>query len=176
MLLVFPYTYVKDKRRLGPEEKRGDPAFRDRVRRDPTVQEAALAWAVEGAVQWYANGPAMPHVPDSVRADIDAWRAESDLVFRYCNEQLVPDQDRHIRSGEFADDVNQWLRAEGHQPWSAQTVNARFSSHQYFTQHRVEGPKYTKATRAGLSARTWEPVGGSYRAFLGIRFAEEEEG
>ena len=174
-LLKFPYTYVKGKRRLGPDEKRGDAGLRERTRHDEQIQEAALAWAVEGAVEWYENGQKLPQLSGSVKHDTESWRADSDLMFKYCTEQLRPDPECHIRSSEFADALNFWLKSEGHQAWSAKTIKARFTTHQYFTEHRVES-KYVKKSRPGLSTLgLGEPPSTGYQAFLGLRFADEEE-
>ena len=180
-LLKFPYTFVKpDDRRKGRNIRPGDPGLRDRVRRDEAVLVAALAWEVEGAINWYQNKKVMPPLPASVQEDTRAWRSESDLVFRYWHERLAPDQARWVISAELTADFNDWLEADGHQRWSAQTIAARFNNHELFSQHKVVGPKFGKP-RPGVSRRGVVGEGGYQdadkpgRKWYGVRFREPGE-
>jgi putative DNA primase/helicase len=182
-LLVFPYKFIKPgQKRRSRNERPGDPTLRDRVRRDPAVLRAALAWAVEGAIRWYANDRTMPPLPESVQADTDKWRGDSDFIFKYWNEWLVPDASRHIASREMAYEFNNWLTGDGHQAWSAQTLTNRFSAHELFEQHRLVGPKFTRPGKAGLSRPRavsaelgFDPDEQSYRAYYGVRFRQPDE-
>ena len=119
----------------------GDPGLRDRVADDLEVQQAALAYAVEGAISWYKTGQSMPSMPKSVRRDTESWRAESDLVFRYWRECLTADPDAHVMAGELTGHFNAWLKENGHQGWSSKTLAARFGDHDLTKQAKVEKPK-----------------------------------
>lgn len=148
--VVFPYTFGKDRSKTKSNRRHRDQHLRDRVREDVEVQQAALAWMVEGAVKWYANGRAMPPQPASVSADTLDWRKSSDLVLRYWLEFLDADADSWVVRSSFSDHFNAWLKAEGHQGWSAQRIMERWSSHDVFKDARVEAS--TIKVRPGLSS------------------------
>lgn len=186
--LVFPYKFVKrGTKKLGPNERQGDPGLRERVADDAEVQTAALAWAVQGAVAWYKAGQVMPQLPKSVQADTDSWRADSDLVFKYWSECLVADADAHVLSTELKDDFNAWLRENGHKEWSVKTFVARFGDHDLTKRHELAGPHPIRR-RDGLSrssriSETGGEAGGdgervkpstTYRAWEGVRFSDGE--
>jgi len=181
--IVFPYTYVKAGQKPKHHERAGDAGLRDRVRHDAAVQEAALAWMVEGAQRWYANENRMPAQPASVKADTDAWRMESDLVLRYFDEWLVADPDAWLVRGEFTDHFNAWLKADRQQAWSHKTVMQRFGDHEVFKDNHVDATS-TKP-RPGLShPPEVEGEGGdgervrpntTHRAWLGVRYRRSDE-
>ena len=138
--IVFPYTYVsKGKKSKSRRDQRpGDPGLRDRVRNDVAVQEAALAWMVEGSVKWFDNGRKMPEQPESVRDDTLDWRKSSDLVLRYWLEFLEPDPGSWVVKSAFTKHFNMWLKADGHVPWNSRTITERWSSHEVFKNARAE--------------------------------------
>jgi putative DNA primase/helicase len=181
--LVFPYKFVRPgTKKKGPNDRPGDPKLRDRVESDPEVAQAALAFAVEGAVRWYRSGRVMPQMPASVKRDTDNWRAESDLVFRYWSECLVADSDAHVLTGDLSEHFNEWLKEHGHREWSSKTIAARFGDHDVTQQAKVEKPRPMKP-RPGLSRpASITGAGGdgervkpkqTYRAWNGVRFADE---
>lgn len=183
--IVFPYTYVKASKKLQARERAGDAGLRDRVRTDPAVQEAALAWMVEGARRWYVNGNRMPAQPESVKADTDEWRMDSDLVFRYFDEWLVADPDSWVSRGEFTDHFNAWLKSDRHQAWNHKTVMQRFGDHEVFKNHHIEATSIKP--RTGLSRPPDFGGGGgggdgervrpnsTQRAWVGVRYREADE-
>lgn len=67
-IVQIPFVHVI------PEEER-DEAVKVRLRSDPEVQSAILAWAVEGCLAWQRDGL---RIPDEVRLYTEAYRAEND--------------------------------------------------------------------------------------------------
>jgi putative DNA primase/helicase len=179
--VTFPYTYVAKGKQTRPGQRVGDSGLRARVRNDPNVQEAALAWIVEGARRWYANGKEMPPRPKSVTADTLDWRRSSDLVLRYWLEFLEPDPDAWIIRSVFADHFNKWLKAESHQGWSAQRLMERWSAHDVFKSAHVEATSIKP--RPGLSTPPdYDGEGGdgrlvmpakTHRVWVGCRYREK---
>lgn len=177
-LLAFPYKFLKPHEELSgaPNELRGDPGLRQRLKEGLEQRQAALAWAVEGARSWYASKRVLPEPPARVTADTRAWRAESDLVLGYWAERLVPSHGHHVMSQDLLDDFTAWLRSHNHQKWSDKTFVSRFGNHDETTRHRVE--KRQQRLDAGLSRPpiedSWnEPPRPSpmrYAAWLGVRF------
>jgi putative DNA primase/helicase len=107
-----------------------DSRFRAAVARgDGGRREAALAWVVDGARRWYAEGRAMPAPPARVDADTAAWRMESDHVLAFVSDRLVPEPGSHILTSQVLDELNTWLTDRGHRPWSSQLLTSRFEGH-----------------------------------------------
>lgn len=177
-LLAFPYKFLKphDKLSGAPNELRGDPGLRQRLKEGSEQRQAALAWAIEGARSWYAANRVLPEPPARVTADTRAWRAESDLILGYWSERLVPSHDHHVMSQDLLDDFTAWLRSHNHQKWSDKTLVSRFGNHDETSRHRVE--KRIQRLGGGLSRPpiedSWnEPPRPSpmrYTAWLGVRF------
>lgn len=92
--------------------------------------EAALAWVVEGAQRWYANGSSIPSAPSKVDADTAAWRGETDLLAGFIGEGYVElDFDSSVEAGQFLTAFNRWLTSRGQAQWSSRTLSARMESH-----------------------------------------------
>lgn len=185
-LLTFPFKFLKPHEPLtgAPNELRGDPGLRQRLKEGREQRQAALAWAVEGARQWYASNRVLPEPPAKVAADTRKWRAESDLILGYWSERIVPAADSHVMSQELLEDFNTWLRTHNHQKWSDKTFYSRFASHDETAKHRVE--KRQVRLDASLSRPPVDESWGSvhaptpmrYAAWLGVRFrtaADDEE-
>ncbi len=166
-LVRFPYTW-----RRRPEDviagtdRLGDPSLRARIghRRQ---QEAVLAWLVRGAVRWYAGD--IPDLPKQIIADTRDWRATSDLVLAFITGQLAFSDEHHIMTTDLDETFNKWLTDRGHQPWTAETIRARFDRHEELTAHHIEKRRVRR--RAGISRRNeFSAVPSQYYAYLGLRF------
>jgi putative DNA primase/helicase len=129
LLVRFPYTFRKPHEPLtGPDDRRGDPGLRQRVKDDPAVSAAVLAWMVEGARRWYehADRGELPAPPATVLADTRAWRGESDQVLAYITERLRIDATRHVAGIDLLCDINGWLAERGHREWTPRTLSWLF--------------------------------------------------
>jgi len=62
-----------------------------------------------------------------VAADTRAWRAVADRFLGYWSERLIADPDRCVLVGELLDDFNDWIKENGHQPWSKETFTPKFA-------------------------------------------------
>ncbi|MFF3204561.1 phage/plasmid primase, P4 family [Streptomyces sp. NPDC002962] len=182
-LLVWPYTYRKSPEDVvGPGDRVGDPGLRDRCKRDPKVQEAALAWMVEGARRWYEQNREMPGLPDRVARATRAWREESDVVLAFIGEHLEFAPDEHIRCSDLLTELNNWLRAKEMHVWNDKTASARFGNHDEFTQHSVIKKQQKRNDRLSLPGgrELGDPFGAeiglAYKAWVGVRFRRADEG
>jgi len=168
--LTFPVRWRKPWQALElPQDRYGDPGLRDRMKEGASGQhEAILAWLVDGARRWYAAGKVMPRVPDSVQAETDRWRAESDSLSAYLSERVVADPDGWITSRDLLTDLNYWLRDHGQREWSDKLLATRAQG--------VHSPRMEKAPvradRPGRSVRGGgAPIEGStVKAWVGISF------
>lgn len=174
-LLRWPYTYRRTQAECrGPMDRVGDATLRQRVKSDPRILEAALAWAVSGAADWYAAAGVLPEMPDRVRNDTAAWRMESDPVLGFISECLVFDRKAHVLSAELWSRFCSWMEEKQNKEWSQKTFLARFGGHDACSQNGVD-MKVMKP-REGLSRLNGaSPTGSTYRAWRGLRFVRADE-
>lgn len=174
-LLRFPYTYRKAHEPLtGPNDRYGDPTLEFRIKEVPAM-EAALAWIVQGAQEWYAADRMMPEPPREVVEDTRTWRERSDTVLKFIRENLDFDRDSHVLGSELTDAFMAFLDAERAKPWSAKTFVSRFGGHDECSRNGVDY-KLIKARGGRSTRKPGAPVGDSYRAWVGVRFAEPDGG
>ena len=172
-LVVWPFTFRKHESQLrGPNDRLGDPTLRLRLKSDPQALEAALAWACEGARQWYDLERIMPELPERVEADTLRWRKESDLILAFVDEHISFDMDACIAGAELRNVFNSWIKEKGSREWGDKTFLARFGGHDQITQHSVvykviKNPQRL-STASGFTART-----GTVRAWLGVAWRSE---
>lgn len=187
-LVSWPYTYRKTAAEIkGPFDKLGDPMLRSLCQNDPDVHAAVLAWMVQGAIDYYADGGAeFRRLPDSVVADTLAWRKEADLGLGFITEHLRFTPDKHIRSDDLRIAVCRWLRDKGMRDWNDKTVADRIGSHDEFVQHYVEKKKTKRSAK--LSRPTtkgpydgarehlmYGPDVASYQAWHGVEFVDQND-
>jgi hypothetical protein len=118
----------------------------------------------------------MPPPPARVQADTHEWRTESDQVLAYLEDRIRFDPKRHVMTAELLEDLNDWLEAGNHRPWSDKTLAARFGDHELIAQHHVERRKVRKSD--GLSrpkGRYRDHAPATYSAWLGLRFATPKD-
>ena len=76
-------------------------------------------------------------------------------------------------------DLNEWLKAMGHRPWSDKTMVARFGDHSAFAEHQIEKKRVRfdndAISRPGDRARLMNtyPLPKQYTAWLGVKFKNE---
>lgn len=157
-LLEFPYTFRKRAEDvIGDLDRLGDPTLRDRCRMNRQVWEAALAWAVRGAVAWYRLGKVMPPQPKRVQDSTRKWRTDSDLILAFLDENITFDPDGMIPSAELLSRFNEWAQA-AHQignEWKAKLFASRFGGHGEVVQNRVEYGTKRLASNGNKATRVW---------------------
>lgn len=138
-LVRYPFTFRRPWEALeGPMDKAGDPHLRDRCLTQDGPVVAALAWAVRGAVQWYAAGKTFPDHPERVRADTLDWRRNGDLILTFAEECLEFDPQAECKSMDVFQSFGTWLAGTGHATWSVKTFKSRFADHDVITGNRVK--------------------------------------
>jgi putative DNA primase/helicase len=204
-LVTFPYTFIKPGETLSTglgvgmdeagdysdsrdEWRPGDAGLRERLHHgDSGRHEAALAWMVAGARQWYDADKQMPEMPITVAMDTREWRAESDVVMAYCDERLEFEPGYHVASGDLLLDLNGWLENHGHKPWSAKLMATRFENSSEVRKNRVRQERVRKDQKTGggvlsrpdmgFESKTLyihlSDLGKQYRAWSGVRFAND---
>lgn len=161
----LPWRYVEAGEELQKGDRVGDPGLRHRL---GSPSPAVLAWLVEGARRWYAEG--MPRLPEIVRQDTAAWRAEADPIMAFVSEQLVLDAGFAIPSSEMATEFNAWCRGRGHNEWSDQTINARLGSHETFATVERKAVRFGAKLQPSRRGMSVAPLPPGTRAWVGVRF------
>ena len=189
LLLKFPYSFRKPYEELRNEwERHGDEGLRDRLKNDQENWKAALAWTVEGAKRWYTANRRMPTPPKSVLDDTLAWRASSDLILGFWEDNLVADHEAYVASSDLLHEVNEWLKDHGHKPWSDRTLKTRLLSNERSIAARVREERVRASATPGLSRpgsliepSVFAPSGGlarplpeRFRVYWGIRFSKSD--
>jgi P4 family phage/plasmid primase-like protien len=91
----FPYRFVA-KPEL-PNDRQGDQGLRMRLVESTSGQhEAVLAWLVEGAMQWFANGRKLPKLPKEVADETESWRSSQDTLGSCISTHLEADPESYI--------------------------------------------------------------------------------
>jgi putative DNA primase/helicase len=194
-LVVFPYTYRKPgEQLLGPDERRGDPTLKERIKANETGQhDAAVTWAVAGAVRWFTSqtsiGAALAgreddiaasvlYPPARVLADTRGWRREADRILGYWSDCLMADADAMVATADVLDHFNEWIKANGHSPWSKELFHSRFTSHEETKGHRVERRRTRNAAAivrrpvaSGWASDQLRTLPAQPEVYVGVRFA-----
>lgn len=152
-MVRFPYTFRKRQEDVtGPMDRLGDPELRDRCMTREGAAQAALAWAVAGAVSWYRERRVMPELPELVVADTRAWKRRGDLVATFLEEQCEWGDGYHVQGQELFQAFGSWLKTQGHKEWTVKTFISRVESHEDVLDHRSE---YKVRKINGKAARVW---------------------
>lgn len=155
-MVRFPYTFRKHQGDVtGSMDRLGDPELRDRCMTRQEPAQAALAWAVAGAVRWYQGRRVMPELPDLVVVDTDTWRRKGDLVAMFLEEQCEWGDEYNAPGQELFQAFGTWLHTQGHKPWTVKTFVSRLESHDDVLDHRSE---YKVKKINGKAARVWTGV------------------
>lgn len=137
-LVMFPYTFVEREPRPGTNERRADPKLIAKVENgDQAIRRAALRWAVDGARRWYANDQVLPGMPETVAADTDAWRRETDLIMAFWHECLVPAPGHYATTSDLFTHFNQWASSKNHHEPTERTWVPKFEGHDVTRSHGV---------------------------------------
>lgn len=94
-----------------PSERR-DQRVNDALTSEPEIQQAVLAWAVEGCVRWQAEALGLP---PGHEAEMSRYTLESDPVRRFMEEVLEPspDQNLWVSRAQVIELYRAWVAREG---------------------------------------------------------------
>lgn len=173
--VVFPFRFTSNP--VAESDIKADPGLRDRLSDGRSGQhEAVLAWAVEGAKRWYANGDGthgrMPEMPKRVQDDTDAWREKQDVIFEFLNAGIV-----EFKPGSFVQSSELHAAFEAFNPSAGLPINAfvhRFAAHGLVQDNRVASSR-RKTSSLNLSRPHLDnnaPVPAQTTAWSGLAFTE----
>jgi putative DNA primase/helicase len=137
-ILLIPFKVVIAERARKPEVKR-------RLREDPGVRSAILAWAVQGCLVWQKQGL---QVPDVIRMYTRQYRRENDVFQRWLDERAVLKADAVTGAGMLRRSHEAWAQANGLEPVPVQIWGQRL---------RSAGCKEGKTNKG--TSRVWRGIG-----------------
>ncbi|MGY1692350.1 DNA primase family protein [Geodermatophilus sp. SYSU D01105] len=177
--VTFPLRYRPEGEPLeGADDRRGDTGLRARMEiADPALLETVLAWLVDGARRWYAAGRSMPPLPQRVRDDTRAWRAETDLILSFIDDRLVLGPGSCVLSTDLYDEFVAWLDTQGIGAWSAKTFKPRLLEHPTAQAAKVTAArtkKYEDLDRPGRKAYLLLPST-QQTVVRNVRFRRDDE-
>lgn len=160
--ILFSHTFG------GPDSDRpGDPGLRDRLRESRDGQaEAVLAWLVEGAGLWYAEGLSRADQPEEVVAETAKWKMSGNPIVQFTDEVLAYDP----RCAALGSDVYAAYRAftttTGGKPVNDQTFWSRMMDTDLLRQPGVEREN---ARTGGWDIAATRDIGVKERILTGVR-------
>jgi putative DNA primase/helicase len=106
--------------------------------------EGILAWAVEGARQWYAGGLQRPTEIDNAR---QAWRDEDDQIGRWIEERCTTGEGYIGKAEDLYDDYKRWTDASGERERLSNSVfSQRLKNRGHKNLHKDTGNLYIGIT------------------------------
>jgi putative DNA primase/helicase len=156
-----------------PEIRGAEPAIWDRIRLIPFVVRipddevdrqlpdklraelsGILTWAVEGCLEWQANGLGMP---EEVRAAGDQYRSDMDVLARFLADCCVIAPAAKVAASALHNAYEEWCRANGEEAMKPKWLGPRLIEHGF---RRAKGFGPTKAWGwhgVGLAAADGDP-------------------
>lgn len=182
VMCEFPYTYVDRVEEItDPATQRvKDTTLRQRVTDGHGGRaEAALAWIVGGAREWYAAHEEMAPMPASVKQDTDRWRGTEDLISAFAGEYLQFDPEGLVSTRDLYAAFCCWQENNGRQIWAENTFKPRFEQHELIAGHRVESKRVRRAaavSRAPQGLLTApQPRGSQVSVYTGVCWKPGED-
>lgn len=173
-VLEFPYRFTLTP--TAEADRPGDAGLTGRLLApDSPAMPAALAWAVRGAVEFYANGKRVGAMPTPISAATTAWQEQSDVLLAFASERLVKDAGAVIPGSDLYAAFETWLADQGAAPWSQRTFRGRIASHGYFRDVKAGMHRWKGLTLSRWPAVSEPPKGDKVRGFRGVRFRTSED-
>ena len=173
-VLEFPYRFTSTP--TAEADRPGDAGLTGRLLApDAPAMPAALAWAVRGAVEFYANGKRVGAMPTPISTATTAWQEQSDVLLAFASERLVKDAGAVIPGSDLYAAFETWLADQGAAPWSQRTFRGRIASHGYFRDVKAGMHRWKGLNLSRWPAVSEPPKGDKVRGFRGVRFRSSED-
>jgi P4 family phage/plasmid primase-like protien len=177
-LLRFPYTFRKPGEPLDDKgDRQGDPGLKERIRGNADHQhDAIVTWAIEGAVRYHSDRSSIA-LTETIKADTREWRIEADRILGFWDAWLIADLNACVMTRELHELFNEWLSANGHTKWSAETFAPRFEQHAETIKRRVTKAQVRDLSRLVRRRHSWGPGDPPKRphVYLGVRWRRDNE-
>lgn len=183
--IEFPYRFRYTNDGYGnslPNDRQGDPGIKDKLKRDSAL-EAALAWMVDGAMDWYRGGRTLSIEPDPacVVESTKRWRHDSDIILGFVEEVCVMDPNCWVSFNDLYAEFSAFVTLSGQKVPSSKLFSTRLVGHTGLSgqaslcrrRHGQDGESRKRLT--AFDGGSVRPAGKQVRAVSGIRFLEEQK-
>ncbi len=173
-VLPFEYRYVAN-----PHSAKEKLMDTDLLRELETLEARAaiLAWAVEGAMAYFAAGQHILPATEVMEVKKDEWLGSNDVLAEFFNEVLIEDPEGMIPWTHLYAAFNKRQGEEGRKSWNKSTFRNRIASHRLFSDF-----KSGKLSTTGMSLFVDEygvgpkvPTGGRVAGLRGVRFRRDSD-
>lgn len=180
-ILPFEYKYTAtpdpdEKKRKEKKEKLADHNLL-RELKTPEAQTAILAWAVEGAKAYFADGQHVLPPTAKMESAKNSWLGGADTLTAFFDEMFIEDEDAMVPWTHLYAAFCAWQSKERGKPWNNATLKNRVSMHSVFSKFKVG-----KLRTTGMSLYRDEygngpkaPTGGRAAGLRGLRFRTPAE-
>ncbi|MBF1368375.1 MAG: hypothetical protein HXN12_00540 [Porphyromonadaceae bacterium] len=168
-ILPFNYRYVPN------PSRKGDKLVDSNLLRELETKEAQaaiLAWAVEGARAYLADGRHALPATELMEGEKSKWLSNIDTLAGFFNDMLIEDEGAMIPWTHLYAAFAEWQRENGGKTWNKATFKNRVSSHRLFS-----GFKSGKLRTTGMSlyhdkygGGPKAPTGTQVSGLRGVRF------
>ena len=168
-VLPFNYRYVPN------PSRKGDRLVDSGLLRELETKEAQaaiLAWAVEGARAYLADGRHVLPATELMEGEKSKWLSNVDTLSGFFNDMLIEDAGAMIPWTHLYAAFTEWQRENGGKTWNKATFKNRVSSHRMFS-----GFKSGKLRTTGMSCYRDKfdggpsvPTGTQVAGLRGLRF------
>jgi P4 family phage/plasmid primase-like protien len=146
----MPYTFVSaeeydraaDAESMGLRRK--NPALAA-AEKNASILKAALAWAVEGAVKWYAAGSIEPSLPEAMERAKSKWRGGQDKIELWWSERIVADPTSFCLLSDLHDTFELEMTEIGRTAEKTRKFGEMLQAHSLF---KEAGAEYVQRQRA----------------------------
>ena len=175
---ILPFT---KKFARNPDKKKGELPMDVNLLREldtPEAQSAILAWAVEGAKAYFADGQHVLPPTEAMEAAKNKWLEETDALASFFAEKIIEDKDGMIPRDHLYAAFVDFQRENGGSQWNKSTFMNSLSSHRAFSHF-----KYGKLRTTGMSLYRDKygngpavPTSGRAAGVRGLRFRTAADG
>jgi phage/plasmid-associated DNA primase len=170
--IPWPFTYRRPGQPIrNPFDRPVNEKVKWGIQRDDAVKEAALRWIVGGAVRYTQNGDKTEPMPQPIVTATESWRTSSDVLGQFVADNCIVERGHIIRTTEFLELFNEYLRELGKKEVSHNYVTSRLAD----LDESIEAKQVALGDKTKLSQRNAASPTTKVRGYLGLRWAERRE-
>ena len=173
-ILPFNYRYVPN------PSRKGDKLVDSNLLRELETKEAQaaiLAWAVEGARAYLADGRHALPATELMEGEKSKWLSNIDTLAGFFNDMLIEDAGAMIPWTHLYAAFAEWQRENGGKTWNKATFKNRVSSHRMFSDFKSGKIRTTGMSlyhdKYGCGPKA--PTGTQVAGLRGVRFRTPDD-
>ena len=155
-MITFTQVFVDEPDPKKPEERQGDPYLEEKIiNNEDGFVDDCLAWAVQGAKKFIANGKKLPELPPDFKKMRDEVISKSNAAKTYVDTQLESDTKSKLLAKELLEQFLEWCEEEDVDAPSQTALGKELSG---------AGYTRTRSSVRGVKGTVW----------LGVKFVDDK--